>query len=302
MNKTCGFWLSVLLAFSLILAAAGEAQAARLGGGKSFGGRPSYSSPYSRPSTTPGQASPAQQPAYQQPATTAARPPMGNRSGLAGMLGGLALGGLLGAMFFGGGFQGINLLDILIFAGLAFLLFKLLARRQGGAAQPAGGRGYAEDYSREAATVGGIGAQRAGFDTDLLSKRGQAAPTLPAGFDAQGFMNGAKAAYAQLQQAWDRGDLAGLRGLCGDAVFAELQEQIRQRAGANHTEILKLEAELLEVRDIGNERVATVLFDVVLREAPGQAPTPVREVWHFTRARSSTQPTWFLDGIQQLED
>ncbi|WP_442514585.1 hypothetical protein, partial [Salmonella enterica] len=72
--------------------------------------------------------------------------------------------------------------------------------------------------------------------------------------------------------------------------------------GENHTELLKVEAELLQVRDVGNDREASVLFDVLLREARGQAPTQVREVWHFTRSKTSQQPTWFLDGIQQLED
>jgi predicted lipid-binding transport protein (Tim44 family) len=39
-----------------------------------------------------------------------------------------------------------------------------------------------------------------------------------------------------------------------------------------------------------------------MREERDAKPGQVREVWHFTRSRSSRQPTWFLDGIQQLED
>ena len=314
MKQASGFLLSALIAITLLAAGAGEAYAARLGGGKSFGSRPSYSTPYSRPSGA-GQASPAQMPGNQASAAAqrnqAARAAMGNRGGLMGMLGGLALGGLLGAMFFGGGFEGINFMDILLFAGVAFVLFKLFAgRRRGTEEQPAAaGPSYRQAQDADAAPAYQGNTGRAGFNTDLLSNRsGAAAPgfkpapaTWPADFDTGAFLTGAKAAYTHLQQAWDQGDLAELRGLCTDPVFAELQEQIRQRSGANQTELLKLEAEILEVSDRGGDREAVVLFDVVLREALGQPPAQVREVWHFIRARASKQPTWFLDGIQQLE-
>jgi predicted lipid-binding transport protein (Tim44 family) len=66
--------------------------------------------------------------------------------------------------------------------------------------------------------------------------------------------------------------------------------------------VLKLEAELLEVREVGEQLEAVVMFDGVLREADDDQARQVREVWHFTKARDAKQPTWFLDGIQQLED
>lgn len=337
MNKTTGMVISALLAFTLALTGS-EAFAARMGGGKSFGSRPSYSAPYQRsPSAAqPGMSQPgmgqpgmaARQPAYSaaQQRNQSIRDSLAQRGGFMRMLGGLALGGLLGAMLFGGGFEGINFLDILMFGLIAFMLFKLFAARRRaseGVATPAGYHPGSHDadpeerpyqrQSHEAPT------ERAGFDTDILSRKGGAplaggtaglggfggstAPAFPADFDAAAFLNGAKAAYAMMQKAWDAGDLAELRGLTTDKVFGELQEQIRARGGAaNHTELLKVEAEILEVQDVGPDREAAVLFDVLLREAPGAAPAQVREVWHFTRSRNSRQPTWFLDGIQQVED
>jgi hypothetical protein len=59
---------------------------------------------------------------------------------------------------------------------------------------------------------------------------------------------------------------------------------------------------LLEVREIGVELQATVLFDVIMREDSNAQPDQVREVWHFVKPKNSIQPTWYLDGIQQLED
>jgi len=256
---------------------------------------------------------PAMSPAQQR--NQSMRDSLAQRGGMSRFLGGLALGGLLGALFMGGGFEHINFLDILIFGGVAFLLFKLFAaRRQGAERAAASGAGYytpgsdsnESAYSRQthdaSDSQGG-----AGFDTDILSRKGAipdtGAVSVPSDFDTASFLSGAKSAYEMMQKAWDRGDLAELRSLTTDKVFAELQEQVRARGGAeNITDLLKVEAELLEVRDVGADREATVLFDVMMREERDARPSQVREVWHFTRSRNSRQATWFLDGIQQLED
>ena len=319
MNKLTGMMFSALLAFALALSGSGEAYAKRLGGGSSFGSRPSYSQPYNFSRSPSGQSGYAQpgagtkQPAYSPAAqrNQGIRDSLAQRGGFMRMLGGLALGGLLGAMLFGGGFEGINFLDLLILGGIAFLLFKLLAARKSAIQRtvPVGGYDPSETdpYQRQAEQPG-----RAGFNTDVLfgknrSAAGQgfqsAAPAIPADFDAAAFLGGAKSAYAMMQQAWDAGDLADLRALTTDKVFGELQDQLRARGGQpNHTELLRVDAEILEVRDVGSDREVTVLFDTLLREAPGEAPSQVREVWHFVRPRNSRQPTWFLDGIQQVED
>lgn len=327
MKKTSRLLMSFVIGLTLAASISGEAYAKRMGGGKSFGSRPSYSEPYRAPSNaTPGM--PAQNPAYRSPASErnqAARDAMSRRGGFMGMLGGLALGGLLGAMLFGGAFEHINFLDILIFGAVAFMLFKLLAsRRSAGAGQesrygtasgpaqpPVEAPEYERGYERRAETQRPMAGGQSGFNTDILFKKGGASapqggfdamqPSVPADFDTAAFLSGARAAYEHLQQAWDRGDLADLRGLTTDKVFAELQDQLRERSGENRTELLKVDARLLDVRDVESDREATVLFDVLMRESPAEEPSQVREVWHFVRSRYSKQPTWFLDGIQQLE-
>jgi len=215
-----------------------------------------------------------------------------------GMLGGLALGGMLGAMLFGGAFEHINFMDIIVFALVAFLLYKLLsARRSQQAAAPS--VMARQQYSGDA-----------GFETDVLSTRQrttnagnntQPADTLPADFDKNAFMSGAKAAYMQLQHAWDSGQLSEMRALTTDQVFAELQDQVRSRTGENHTELLQVDLKLLRVADVGDTREASVQFDVLMREERSANPVWVHEVWHFIRSRYSKQPTWYLDGIQQIE-
>ena len=329
MKTLTGIVLSMVLGVALVLSGASDVSAARMGGGKSFGSRPSFSEPYRRSPTAnpPGLSQPGA--AYKQPSYSAAqqrnqgmRDSLRQRGGLMGMLGGLALGGLLGALLFGGAFEHLNFLDLLLFGLVAFMLFKLFAARKrpaAGAATPAGyypadrDAEFDRPYERHADTAP---PERARFDTDVLFGKGRAVPSaepagragstatvLPADFDAGAFLTGAKAAYAAMQKAWDEGDLAELRVLTTDKVFGELQDQLRDRGVApNRTDLVKVEAELLEVRDVGPDREAAVLFDVLLREAPESRPSQVREVWHFVRPRNSRQPTWFLDGIQQLED
>jgi len=319
MNKLTAL-ISTICVITLLAISSSEAMAARMGGGKSFGSRPSYSTPYQRsPGMEPGMSRPSNpQPAYgaAQQRNQSVRDSLAQRGGMARFLGGMALGGLLGAMFFGGGFEHINFFDILIFAGIAFLLFKLLAARRSNQNPVASAQGTfyrdsspTQDQTFRRESQGE--SNPAGFNTDILSRRGGASeattPTrslaIPQGFDTADFLEGAKRAYEMMQKAWDDGDLADLRALTTDKVFGELQDQIRARGTtSNQTDLLKVEAELLEVRDIGSDREVTVLFDVLMRENPTDHPNQVREVWHFTRSNNSRQPTWFLDGIQQLAD
>ena len=297
--------MTIILSAGLFMSLPGEVEAARMGGGKSFGSRPSYSMPYQRSPGSSQSSGGYQNPQGVSPAQArnqGIRDSMAQRGGFGRFLGGLALGGLLGAMFMGGGFEHINFLDILVFAGIAFLLMKLLRSRSTSSAQSAAHAGQAP-YMRETSQG------PAGFDTDVFSRSGGVANpaaqrlSVPADFDQAAFLEGAKSAYQMMQNAWDRGDLADLRALATDKVFGELQDQIRARGNAeNRTDLLKIDCELLEVRDVGSDREASVLFDVMMREEPTARPTQVREVWHFVRSRSSRQPTWYLDGIQQLED
>ena len=306
--------LTALVAVVMTLGAVQDAEAKRLGGGKSFGSRPGYSQPYQR-STPPSAASPAAGAATSRAAAQNAtqRQALSNRGGLMGMLGGLALGGLLGALFFGGAFENLNLFDIAVFVGLAALAYFLFAhfRRRAAAAAPSGGgfgrltpagTGADEPVVRRQSGAEGLRSGGWGAAADV-PQEGPVA--VPEGFDTAAFLNGAKRAYRLLQEAWDRGDLSELRGLTTDDVFAELQDQLRIRHGENRTEVLSLEAHLLEARQAGNEMEASVMFDAFLREvddgnAPEQRGQQVREVWHFIRPTASRQPTWFLDGIQQI--
>ena len=326
LNTVMGALVTLAAAIVLSVGVVDTAEAKRMGGGKSFGGKSSFNQPaQNRQQAAPSNPSGTQQSAAQTQ-NAGQRAALASRGGLMGMLGGLALGGLLGALFFGGAFENINFMDVLIFGLIAFVLYKIFASRKRAAmpeAQPA-----TANYAPAPGSMADDNIapsqphSHASFDTDLLFKNkapgesGAAAGvdvfrpapgSIPRGFDSAGFVEGATAAYRRLQQAWDEGDLADLRQFTTDKVFGELQDQIRARSGENRTELLKVECELLEVREASADTEATVLFEVLMREIDAESidekqVAQVREVWHFTRPTRSAQPTWFLDGIQQIED
>ncbi len=312
MKKFTGLFITIFFAFTIGLGGVSDAEAKRFGGARSFGGKSGFSSPYRR-SVSPSRSA-SQKQAYQK--NQAARQAMGRRGGLMGMLGGLALGGLLGAMFFGGAFEGLNFMDILIFGGLAYLLYRLFAAKAS-KRQPAY-QYQQDDESNYSQYRTSDNQTQSGFDTDVLFNKNKASSfseqdnyqddadfnelALPKGFDQVEFLNGAKQAFYLLQKAWDSNDLAEIRGLTTDKVFAEIQQQLKESEGPNKTEVLKLDAELLDVRELETEMEAVVLFNAIIREDDDSQAHQVQEVWHFVKPKNSIQPTWYLDGIQQLAD
>ncbi len=327
MNKISGLFFTLAIAVTLSFAGISDAEAKRFGGARSFGSKSSYSKSYSRKASSTKKTA-SQKQASQQNQT--ARQSMSRRGGLMGMLGGLALGGLLGSLFFGGAFENFNFMDILMFGGVAYLLFKLFAAKANKQSprpvfstanksnrsqpDPLSTRNY--QRNNDNATTS---AKAADFNTDIFSNKKsspkfEAAPVaiqnesieqplvLPKDFNEADFLDGAKGAYKMLQAAWDNKDVSEIRGLTTDKVFAEIQTQIHASTDENKTEVLNIEAELLEVRELNTELEATVIFDSLLREEAGSSATQVREVWTFIKPKNSLQSKWYLDGLQQLED
>lgn len=129
-----------------------------------------------------------------------------------------------------------------------------------------------------------------------------AAPSVdvPQGFDADEFLRGAKMAYSRLQNSWDKRDLDDIAQFATPAVLDAVREQLEAEPTPSTTEVLLVNAQLLGVENDGDEQRAQVFFDVLMRESPDQqAPSSVREVWHFVRPIAGG--SWKLDGIQQVD-
>lgn len=271
------------------------AEAKRLGGGGSFG----------KSFFTPKKATPKPQPAPaaapKQSGTTAAKA----KPGMGGMLGGLLAGGLLAALFFGGAFDGIQIMDVLIIAVIAFVIFKLFARKAASRPQYAGHPRVdtepaprAEPQARTTAQGSGQGFQ-SGFNWG-----GQGADTetveLPSWFNERAFLDGAKGHFAQLQQAWSQNDLQTISSYCSTELYQALEAE-RAKLGdvVLDNDLVSVLAELIGYREKDQQAQISVLFSGWMREGSGAETTEFREVWHLTRDLSEESADWFIVGIDQ---
>lgn len=312
MTTRCFVAIVALLTVFALCGTAFEADAARFGGGRSFGGSSSFSKPFSSsrlPESTVRTPSGAQQ---QQPgavAGAAARPGFG---GMGGIFGGLLAGTLLGSLLSGNGFAGGGMLDILLIAGALYLVFKFLGRRrtvQHGQTNASMGMPVPDDDGRNQTLRDNVSDSRGNGMWDMLRNRGesaagpaaQSAVNVPAGFDQEEFLRGARMLYQRMNDSWDRRDLNDIAEFATQPFLTEIREQAEASPNPERTEIMLVTANLVGVvREAGRE-TASVYFDVMLREDPSQREAiQVREVWHFVRAADS-KDMWKLDGIQQVE-
>lgn len=293
---------SILSIFALMfsifaLTLADSAGAARMGGGRSFGSRPSMSQPARNPVNPQSRMNSQQAPGASR---------NGMLGGMGGILGGVLAGTLLGSLLSGGGFNGGGFMDIILLAVLAFIAYKLFQRfrnRQAGAQPAAQGAGmpfgnnqnYGGPMQRTA--TGGMWDRMQNGGTGPMSAN--PGVDVPADFDTQDFLKGAKMAYSRMQQAWDRRDLNEIARFATPAVLSVLEDQLREDPNPSRTEILTVNASVVGVEDEGPIRRAQVFFDVMMREDPSSpAPENVREIWHFVR--DNPKGSWMLDGIQQV--
>jgi predicted lipid-binding transport protein (Tim44 family) len=122
----------------------------------------------------------------------------------------------------------------------------------------------------------------------------------PAGFDAEGFARQAKLNFIRLQAANDSGNLDDLREFTTPEVFAELKMQLAERRGAEQrTDVVELNANVVEVAEEAGRYVVSVRFSGLLREEAGAAPSPFDEIWHLTKSIAGGSG-WVVAGIQQV--
>lgn len=277
-----------LFALPLFWSLPDDADARRLGGGKSFGSKPQYQRSAPKPTSPQQDGTAARQQSQSTPqgSQVAARP--GLFGGAGGMLGGFLMGGLIGSMLFGAGHGGggPGLFDIILIGGGLFLLYRFLRSRRA-AIQGAGPMTFQSH-------VPGLG-------TDNPGGQASASKVVP-GFDEAEFLKGAKAAYARLQASWDKRDMEDIRQFTTPDVWEEIRRQASEDPTPGRTEIVLINGSLQEVKRDGDRTVATVFFDVLLREGKADdVAKSVQELWHFSKDEAVPGSFWRLEGIQQID-
>ena len=303
--RLLGYLVLPLTIFCLLAVTAGNADA-RLGGGKSFGSKSSFSRSYKKPTSFSSNQRQATGTNTQRGGV--ARPGMG-------ILGGLLAGTFLGSMFGGFGGMGGGFFNILIIGLLVYLGFKFFRSRNRGSDQMYQQGNYqrgptssdsgmnSDPYAQREQNAQNAWSHLSSSPSENTSSQ-QSGPVIstPAGFDEADFLEGAKAVYTRLQNSWDKRDMNDIAQFATSAVLNEIKQQAIEDPGPSQTDVMLVNARLLEAKNEGTKIVATVYYDVLLREDPAQSqPSQVREVWHFVK-ESGSDSMWKLDGIQQLED
>ena len=298
---------------------------ARAGGGMSSGSRGSrsFSSPsrtYSAPAPSPS-TRPTPAPA---PAPMAQPAPAGGF--LRSMAGGI-VGGLLGGMLFrslgfaggaggadGAGGGGFGMMDLLLLAGIAYLIYWFVRRKR--AAQEAPATAYASQMVGDAY---GSGAPTAtldapGWQQDRDRGLGHLRQMDP-GFDEAAFRELCTDRFFQIQAAWMRRDVDKLRPLLTEEMQGVFGKQIaaaKAKGQLNKLENITVRSvELTEAwqeqgQDYLTVRLLANLLDYTVDESTGTIvegsdATPVKFEEFWTWARPVGRNEWRLGAINQAE-
>ena len=322
---------TLLLAVVLVGVFTFDAEARRLGGGKSMGRQSSNVTQRQAtpPAAAPGNPSQSAATAGAAGAGTAAagaaaRKPWGAMvGGLAACLGLAWLAHSLGLGPAFANFLLFMLLGVVILAVIGMIRRSRagaqgqgLAYQGAGAANPVTPRQYnptkvgndasARPWEGQAAQFDAGAAGAAGGSMIGSALSGSQSWGVPADFDIAGFTEAAKRNFITLQDAWDRSDIPALRAMMTDDMLTEIQSQLAERertatpGQVNKTDVVMLEAQLLGIEELDDAYMASVEFSGMIREEPSAGPSPFREVWNMTKPRSG-RGGWLVAGVQALQ-
>ena len=291
--------LLAALVVSFGLAALDAEAAKRFGGGNNIGKQRATPTKDATPAAAPNQAAPAAPAAAPAAAgagaaAAAAKPSFMQRWG--GLLMGLGIGALLAGLFGAqlGPIIGM-LLAVIAVVAIGFLLFRLFAGKR---APPPEARNV------RFAGIGSAVPPATNFDAPA-GGGGAAAPVVrPAtiqipGFEAAPFVRVAKTSFIRLQAANDSGDLDDIRDYTTPEMYAEIAMQVKERTAPQKTEVVTIDAEVLEAVVEDGHEIASVRFWGLIRENDASNPEPFDEVWHVRKKAGDAKASWLIAGIQQ---
>lgn len=315
--------LSVILAGMIAVIGASQAEA-RAGGGRSMGSRGSRS--YAPPGGSYSQPAPMRPaaPAYQP--SPMARPQSGGflRSMAGGVAGGL-LGGMLGGMLFRGlgfagpgvggmGGSGIGLFEIILLAGIGYLIYRFIKKRREEAPASGGYDTYQQTPPVSYSPTGYSPAPAAMSDPAAELDQGLAhVRQMDPAFDADRFCDSAMDIFFKIQGAWMNRDLAPVNALLTEELKRMLQgdvDQLLRDKRVNRLENIAVRTvEIVEAWQESGEDYLMVLItanlldyttdDVTGQVVAGSKSDPVKfqEFWTFRRPVGPNP--WRLTAIDQ---
>ena len=313
MRKLLGLF-TILIGLSMV---AVDADARRVGGGRSIGKQQSISPQQAAPKAPAQQQQAAPNtPTQQQAAAPAAANPAkpSGMSRFLGPLAGLAIGAGLASLFMNNGLGGA-LMGLLLIAALVMGAV-LLVRTFRGRGQPAP-LGYAgatpsgrvepsaAPAQQTSTAYSALPAGAAAHSVAATTAGGApytAAPAMqrwPADFNAEEFVRHAKVNFVKVQDAHDRRDIEAIRDFLTPALAAEIEADMRAAGDTpQKTDVITLNGEVLDVVTGADVHTVSVRFSGLVREEPGAQPQPFSEIWHLEKPVSGVSG-WQVAGIQQ---
>jgi predicted lipid-binding transport protein (Tim44 family) len=279
-----------LFAFCLVAVVPHQAEAKRFGGGFSLG--KSYSMPKKAAPAPTKQVAPSQTGSKTAPTSTA-----GGKAGMGGLMGGLLAGGILGALFFGGAFEGIQLMDMLLIGLVICMLIKLFGAQRRTAYTGASQAGYAPNEVPMARNAEqGFGSAS---NTSNLSATFAKIDT-PEWFDEEAFLEGAKNHFKNLQNAWDRQDWQEIASYTSSELLQSLKSNRMVLPENQVTEVVSVDVELANFQTLLGEHIVSLYFEGEVRENGSSNSTPFAEAWHLSRDADLATGNWTIVGIEQV--
>ncbi|MGN6831243.1 Tim44 domain-containing protein [Paucibacter sp. M5-1] len=287
---------TVIAALSLSLVAA-DVQAKRLGGG---GMKRSVPTQPAKPATPPQNAPAQQQNAAPQQAAAptagaaAAAPKRSWMGPVAGLAAGLGLAALASHFGFGEALANIMtmvLLGLVVMVVIGFVMRRMAAKK----AAPQGLQfaGAGAPFGQAPAPV---------MPAPMAMPAGGSAPVAAApvsDFDTSGFEQIAKRVFIRMQAANDAGDQNDLRRFTTPEMYASIQQELLDRKGTQRTDVLELQAQVVERVEERGEQIVSVRFSGLIREQSEAAAQPFDEVWHLVRPLDESRE-WAIAGIQAM--
>jgi len=283
------FWviLTMLLAFTLTTT---HVEAKKFGGGKSFGKLFQTKPAPSRKATPTNTGS-----------TTQKSPA---RGGMAkGLLGGLLAGGLIAAMM-GGAFEGVQLMDMILLGVVAFVLirlFKGMMQAKASAMQPQ--PAYSNNQFRQTAQENNESflGNDATFDEEKsggFSHDEDVPYNLPADFDINNFLSGARDHFRTVQLAWNENDIEKVKEYVSDELFVHLKEERAALSGEQHTEVMYVDAEIVRADQSFGIAELSIKFSGRYRDTVENVEEDITDIWHLQRETTVDNAPWLIVGIE----
>lgn len=207
------------------------------------------------------------------------------RPGMGGLMGGLLAGGIFAYLLGNGAFEGLQMMDILLFALIGFILFKLFAK------------------PKPSPQMAGM--QRSGFDSmnsPISAFQAQGASDVesiplefPSDFNVKEFEKGALEHFALVHKAWDEGEFSTIAEYVHPDLLAQLQQQRAQFAAKLDNQIIDLSAQIVRAESLPQGHRLSILFRGLMRDMQNNEEHGVFDVWHLEKHGSNA---WLIVGIE----